>query len=133
MSLGSFFSKIGHAIATFFGSHQAVIQAVIADAQTAAGAATTVATALGEPAAVTAAIARVSDGLAKAGAAVAVEQSATTLTQHASNLAALVTGITPDIGIKNAQTTAAIGATLVKVQSVVGALETAAVAASPVV
>lgn len=131
MSIGSFFSSLGHSIAAFFGSHQATIQAVITEAQTAAGAATAVATALGEPTSVTAVIGKISSGLAMAGSTVTAESTAETLTQHASNLANLATDLVTSgaIGVKNTETIQAIGSTATKVQAVVGALETAATVA----
>lgn len=128
MDIGSFFHSIGHAIASFFGSHQAAIQLVIKDAQLAAGTATAVATSLGEPDSVTAKISEISDGLSKVSSAVTSETTATDLKDHAANLTNLVVGLvgSGDIGIKNDETKAAIGATAIKVQSVVGAIETAA-------
>ena len=130
-SIGSLFSKLGHSIASFFGSHQATIQAVIADAQQAAGAATAVALVTHQPANVSDAIAKVSDGLSIVSAAVTSESSAETLTQHATNLANLTMSLvnSGDIGVKDAATQSAVGAVAIKVQGVVGALETAAAAA----
>lgn len=133
MSIGSLFSKIGHAIASWFGSHQATIQAVVNDAQAAASAAHGVATALGEPASVTSVISGVSDGLSKIGAAAATAATAEDFNALAADGAALATGLVSsgDLGIKNAATKAAVGALAIKVQGVVGAVETAASAAPP--
>ncbi len=134
MSIGSLFSSIGHKIASFFGSHQAVIQTVLTEAQEATGAATAVAAALNEPANLQTVLAGVSDGLAKVSATVTAEASAETLTQHAADITGLVTGLvqtTNDVGVKSAITKTAIGAALVKVNAVVGALQTAAEAATP--
>ena len=132
----SFLSKIEslpHWLASFFGSHQAVIQTVIADTQTAVGAASTIATIAGESKIVPV-LSGVSDGLSKVSTLVTAESTATTLAQHAANVTALASGLiqaTNDVGVKNADTKAAIGAVLVKVNGVVGALETAAQAATP--
>jgi hypothetical protein len=134
MNIGSLFSSIGHKIATLFGSHQAVIQAVLLDAQEAVGAAKSVAAALNEPASFQTVLGGVSDGLSKVSATVTAEASAETLTQHASDITALVAGLfqtTTDVGVKSAITKTAIGTALIKVNAVVGALETAATAASP--
>lgn len=131
MSLGSFFSALSHKIAAFFGSHQAVIATVIADAQQACAGASAIATVVGEGSIVPA-LSGVSDGLAKVGAAVTAESTAETLTQHAADLTALAAALiqsSNDVGVKDAQTKAQVGAVLVKVNGVVNALETAASAA----
>ena len=127
--IGSFFAKIGHALASFFGAHQVAIQSAIQDAQIAAGAATQVAEALGENPSVAAEIAKVSDGLSKVSYTVTAETTAQTLTDHAGNLAGLAIGLTSDLGIKNEDTQNAVIQTVKKVQGVVGALETAATVA----
>ena len=128
MGFDSLFNKLGHNIAHYVGSHKAVIHAAIDDAAKAAVAATSIAAALGEPVGVAAEIARVADGLSKVDKAVTEESSAGTLSQHASDLATLATGLvgSGDIGVKNPQTQAAVATVATKVQSVVGALETAA-------
>lgn len=134
MSIGSFFSSVGHKIASFFGSHQAVIQTVLTEAQGAVNDAVAVAKALNEPAALQSVLAGISDGIGKIAATVTAEASAETLTQHAQDLTGLVSGLvqtTNDVGVKSAITKTAIGAALVKVNGVVGALETAATAATP--
>jgi hypothetical protein len=129
------FSKLGHAIASFFKGHQSAIQTAISEAQTAAGAATAVATVLGEPPSVAQEIGRISDGLTLASSAIAAESGAQTLSQHAANLSALTTNLVTsgDIGIRNTATQAAVGTMAQKVQGVVGALETAAAAVPPAV
>ena len=131
MSIGSFFHSLAHKIAAFFGSHQAVIATVIADAQQAVAIAASVAGAVGESKLVPV-LSGVSDGLSKVSLAVTAEASADTLTEHASNLTALAAGLiqsTSDIGVKNAETKANVGAVLVKVNGVVTALEAAATVA----
>ena len=131
----NFFTQLGHSIAAFFKGHQATIQTTIGYAQNAAGAASAVAGILGESPAVTSQIGKISDALGLVSATVTAETSAETLTQHAANLSALTSALvnSGDIGIKNAQTQAAVGTVAVKVQGVVGALETAANAATPAV
>jgi hypothetical protein len=123
----TFIENLGKKIATFFGSHEAAIQSVIKDAQGAQVAAKDVALALGEPSSVITVISGIGDGLQKTSDALAAESSSTTLTQEASNLSGLVSSVVDsgDIGIKNAQTQAAVGTTLQKVVGVVSALQTA--------
>lgn len=137
MSIGSFFSSIGHKIASFFGSHVAVIQTVLTDAQAAATVAIRVATVVEPPAAggglnpIVVTLSGVLDGLVKVSGAVTAETTAETFAQHAADITGLVTGLvetTNDVGIKSETTKAAIGAALVKINGVVGALETAAAA-----
>jgi hypothetical protein len=131
MSLGSFFSGLSHKIAAFFGSHAEVIATVIADAQQAVGAASAVAGAVGETQLIPV-LSGVSDGLSKVATAVTAESTADTLTGHAAAITALAEGLiesTNDAGIKDANTKAAVGAVLVKVNGVVAALETAATVA----
>jgi hypothetical protein len=135
MTIGSLFHTVAARIAAFFGSHMAVFSAVIKDAQEAVATAQAVAAAAdpGELPGLQALLAEASDGLGKIETAVQAESTAETLTQQAQTAAALVSGLatsTNDIGIKNAKTKTAIGAVLVKVNSVVGALETAATAAN---
>ena len=134
MSIGSFFSSIGHKLAAFFGSHQAVIQTVIADAQQAVGAAKVISAALNESPGFQTVLGGVSDGLSKVSATLTAEASAETLTQHAANITGLVEGLvqaTNDLRVKSSLTKTAIGVALVKVNAVVGAIETAADAAAP--
>ena len=132
MSIGSFLHNIGAHLASFFGSHAAVIATVTSDAQIAVGAAKVVAADLGEPASVQTVLGNISDGLTKVAATATAEATADTLTEQAANLTGLVGGLVSsgDIGIKNAGTKVAVGTALVKVTSVVSALETAANAAS---
>lgn len=128
MSLGTFFHTLAADIEGFFKGHQATIQTVIQEAQTAAGAATAVATILGEPPSVVAQIGKISDGLTKVGAAVTAATTAVDMTGHAQNLLTLTQGLisSGDIGVKSPVTQTAIGVAAQKVASVVGALETAA-------
>jgi hypothetical protein len=122
----SFFTTLGHKIAGWFGSHQTVIQTVITDAKLATATLGTVAAAAGEGALVAPIVSQITDGLTKVGAAVAIEATAATLTQHAATVSALAESLLPDLGVKNEKTIAAIGTVLTKTQGVVGALETAA-------
>lgn len=127
----NFFSTLAHKIVGFFGSHHDSIQAGIGLAHTAATAALAVSAALGEDPSVIRVIAGISDGLKQVSATVDAESNAETLTDHAAALTGLASGLiqaTNDIGIKNADTKAAIGAVLSKVNSVVGALEASAAA-----
>ncbi len=127
-SLSSFFKSIGNALHNFFTRNGGAIQAGIGEAVAAAGVAASVSGLLGESPDVIAEINKVADGLQLVSKSVTAASTATDLTGHAAALAGLVTGLVSsgDIGVKNAQTQAAIGVMAGKVQSVVGVLESAA-------
>lgn len=124
MTFGSIFASLGHAIASVF-SHKDQINAAIAEAQTVGNAVGIVFAATGNTAAA-AEVAKVNDGLNLLKGAVTAEASATTISEHTTNLgnlaAALVTS--GDINVKNADTQAGIVAVVTKVQNVVGKVET---------
>lgn len=122
-SFGSLFKSIGHAIASVF-SHKDQINAAITDAQTVAGAAGIVLSAIGQNSAA-AEVVKVSNGLALVSNAVTSGASADTLTEHVTNLANLTTALVTsgDIGVKNADSQASIVAVANKVQTVVGKVE----------
>ena len=136
-SVTTFFSKVGSALHNFFTNNSGAIQSGLSAAMTAASVAGSVAAIMepaganGGPPPVVAEIAKVQDGLNLVSKAVTTASTATDLSGHAAALSGLVTGLVSsgDIGIKNAQTQAAIGVMAVKVQSVVGVLETAATVA----
>lgn len=132
-SIEQFLESIPSRIAAFVGLHKTAINDAIADAQEAAAGAVTVATALNEPPSVTAAIGKISDGLALARTAVNTAATAETYTDQANNLATLTTDLVSsgDLGIKNQKTVAAVGQVATKAVAVVTALQTAAAAAPP--
>lgn len=116
-------------IARFFTAHQAALQSAITDAQAAVSSATGVAAIL-DPQAVPV-LSGVADGLTKVSAAVTAASTASTLTSQANTLGTLVSGLVTsgDVGVKNANTKAAIQSAVTKSQAVVGALVTASVVA----
>lgn len=131
-SIGSIFHSLSAEISKLFGGHAAQIQAAISDAKTVAGAASIVLTATGQTAAATE-VQKINGALSIVAGAVDSETTADTLAQHAANLANLTTALvnSGDINVKNAQTQSTIAAVATKVQATVGALESAAVAATP--
>ncbi len=125
----SWLANIRHKIASWFGSHQSLIQTIAKDGQIAAVDAAAVATAAGEKGNLITVLTGVADGLGKVAATVTAEATATTLAQHAANITGLASALlvtSTDVGIKNADTKAKIAVVLGKVTNVVGALQTAA-------
>jgi hypothetical protein len=147
MSIFKKLSDLEHKILAYLGGHQAEIVSGLQEAQLAVKAATAVAAITetgtdGKTPAIVTTLSGVSDGLGQVAAAVTAETTATTFSQHAAALTGLATGLiqtTNDVGVKNADTKAAIGVVLLKVNSVVDVLQSAAanaqapVAAPPVV
>lgn len=124
MTLGSLFHSIGHVLSSVF-SHKDQINSAISEAQLVANAASIIFAASGNKSAADE-IGKINDGLNLVKGAVTAEASATTITEHTTNLANLANALVTsgDINVKNADTQAGIVAVVGKVQTVVGKVGT---------
>lgn len=127
-SISNFFHSVEKTLHEFFTRNGGAIQSGISAATAAVGVAASVSSILGEDPKVAASLAKIQDGLAIVAKGVTAESISTDLNGHAAALAGLITDLVAsgDIGIKNAQTQAAVGAAANKVKGVIGVLQTAA-------